>query len=166
MTNKELQQKIEELEKQIDDLKNIKIEGKQKKWKPEWGETYYCVSADCSVGSYIFANDDFDNGCISVGNCFQTEEEAQFVADKIKYTQKFKRFIEERSDPIDWRSEEKKKWYIAYDFEEHHIEIDFDEYFMSQGTIYASSEQILKDAVAYVGKDNVKKYILEVENDN
>lgn len=163
MTKIELENKIEELQKQIDELKNVKIEEKQKKWKPALGEKYYYINVSGEIYYYDFDNDEFDNDCIKLGNCYRTKKEAEFAVNKIKYTQMFKRFIEERSDPIDWRNKEKKKWYIAYDFEEHHIEIDFDEYFMSQGTIYASSEQILKDAVAYVGEENVKKYILGVE---
>lgn len=163
MTKQEIQQKIEELQKQIDELKNIKIEEKQKNWEPAVDEKYYYINSVGKINCYHFIDDEFDNDCIKLGNCYRTKKEAEFAVNKIKYTQMFKRFIEERSDPIDWRNKEKKKWYIAYDFEEHHIEIDFDEYFMSQGTIYASSEQILKDAVAYVGEDKVKKYVLGVE---
>ena len=163
MTEQELQQKIDELQKQLDELKNVKIEEKQKKWKPAVGEKYYSIGHDGSVDKFAFDDASFDNDCVKLGNCFATREEAQFVADKIKYTQKFRRYVEEYSDELDWENENQTKWHIAYDFEEHHIEINFDEYFMSQGTIYASSKKILEDAIAYVGEDEVKKYILEVE---
>lgn len=32
--------------------------------------------------------------------------------------------------------------------------------------IYASSKQILQDAIEFVGEENFKKYILEVEQDD
>lgn len=163
MTKQELEKKIEELQKQIDDLKNIKIEGKQKKWKPALGEIYYNIGYDGSVDKFAFDDTSFDNDCVKLGNCFATREEAQFVADKIKYTQMFKGYIEEHSTTLDWRDSEPNKCYIYYDYEDNAIGYDNEYNWRTQGTIYASSEQILQDAVAYVGEDNVKKYVLGVE---
>lgn len=163
MTESELQQKIEELQKQIDELKNTEIEEKQKKWKPEYGETYYCINADCCTNFYRFDNDEFDNNCVKLGNCFATKEEAQFVADKIKYTQKFRQYVEEHSETIDWENNGQEKWYIYYDFDNCCISYCDDDVWKIQGVIYASSQEILQDAIAYVGRENVKKYVLGVE---
>lgn len=166
MTKKELEQKIEQLQKQLDELKNVKIDGTKIKWIPERYETYYFVESDCSISYCKFYNDDFDNGCISVGNCFQTKEEAQFIVDKIKYTLMFKHYVEEHSEPLDWNEREQEKWRIVYNNIAHKIDIDFcyDKHIKYQGSIYASSEQILKDAIEYVGEDNVIKYVLELED--
>lgn len=163
MTKQELEKKIEDLQKQIDELKNIKIEKKQTKWKPEYGETYYCINADCCTNFYRFDNDEFDNNCVNFGNCFKTKEEAQFVADKIKCTQMFKQYVKEHTMPLDWENNGQKKWYIGYDFDCHCIDYRYGTIYKVQGTIYASSMQILEDAIAYVGRENVKKYILGVE---
>lgn len=163
MTKKELQQKIEELQKQIDELKNTKIEEEQKKWKPALGEKYYYINVSREIYYYNFVNDRFDNDCVNSGNCFKTKEEAEFALYKIKYTQMFKQYVEEHSTTLDWRDSEPNKYYIYYDYEDNAIGYDNEYNWRTQGTIYASSEQILEDAVAYVGEDNVKKYILEVE---
>ena len=164
MTKQELEQKIEQLQKQLDELKNVKIEETKKKWIPERYEIYYFVESDCSISCCKFYNDDFDNGCISVGNCFQTKEEAQFVADKIKYTLMFKHYVEEHSELLDWENEEQHKWCVFYNYITHKIDFDYTDRYKEQGTVYASSEQVLQNAIEYVGEDNVKKYILEVED--
>ena len=74
----------------------------------------------------------------------------------------FKHYVEEHSEPLDWKDIEQDKWYIYYDFHNGCIDFDIDNIWEIQGIIYASSEQILKDAIAYVGEENVKKYILGV----
>lgn len=161
MTKQELEQKIEELQKQIEELKNVKIEEKQKKWKPAVGEKYYYINVSREIYYYNFVNDRFDNDCVNSGNCFKTKEEAEFALYKIKYTSMFKDFIEEHSDPLDWEDDD-DKWCMVYDFCNDNIVFVSIIRYKTQGVIYASSKKILEDAIAYVGEDEVKKYVLGV----
>ena len=75
----------------------------------------------------------------------------------------FKQYVEEYSETIDWENNGQEKWYIYYDFDNCCISYCDDDVWRTQGTIYASSEEILQDAIVYVGEDNVKKYVLGVE---
>lgn len=160
MTKQELESKIEELQKQLNELKNLKIEEPKGKWIPAEDEQYCYIDEDLEIESEFFADDEYDNDLIKLGNCFKTKEEAQFVADKIKYTLMFKNYVEEHSEPLDWKNCKQEKWYIYYDYDSNCIGCDWYVSWKTQGAIYASSEQILKDAIDYVGKENVKKYIL------
>ena len=162
MTKQELEQKIEQLQKQLDELKNLKVDETKKRWMPVENEQYCYIDEDLEIESEFFDDDEYDNNLIKLGNSFKTKEEAQFVADKIKYTIMFKNYVEEHSEPLDWKDIEQDKWYIYYDFHNGCIDIDIDDIWKLQGIIYASSEQILKDAINYVGEENVKKYILGV----
>ena len=47
MTKQELEQKIDELQKQLDELKNVKVDetNMNKKWMPEENEEYYYIYA-------------------------------------------------------------------------------------------------------------------------
>ena len=162
MTKQELESKIEELQKQLNELKNLKIEEPKGKWMPAEDEQYYHIDEDLEIESEFFDDDEYDNNLIKLGNCFKTEEEAQFVADKIKYTLMFKNYVEEHSDPLDWENHQQEKWSIYYDCDDNCIGCDWCVSWKKQSVIYASSKQILKDAINYVGEENVKKYILEV----
>ena len=166
MTKQELEQKIEELQRQLDELKNVKVEETKTKWIPARMEVFYFINNDLDVIENVCAKTDFEKPLIEIGNCFKTEEEAQFVADKIKHTLMFKHYVEEHSEPLDWNEREQEKWRIVYNNIAHKIDIAFcyDKHIKYQGSIYASSEEILQDAIEYVGEDNVKKYILEVED--
>ena len=164
MDKQELEQKSEELKKQLDELKNVKIDGTKTKWIPSRMEVFYFINNDLDVIENVCAKTDFEKPLIEIGNCFKTEEEAQFIVDKIKYTLMFKHYVEEHSEPLDWENEFQWKWSIFYNYVIHKIELDYAKRFKEQGTIYASSEEILQDAIEYVGEDNVKKYILEVED--
>ena len=77
MTKQELEKKIEDLQKQIDELKNIEIEEKQKKWKPALGEKYYYINVSGEIYYYDFDNDEFDNDCIKLGNCYRTKKRSR-----------------------------------------------------------------------------------------
>lgn len=161
MTKKELEQKLEQLQKQLDELKKVTVEEPKKKWIPAENEEYYYITSNLETMFNVFCDDEYDKDLIEIGNCFKTKEEAQSVADKIKYTLMFKNYVEEHSEPLDWND---KKWCINYNNITHTIDFDYYKVCKYQGTIYASSKQIIEDAIAYIGKDNVKKYILEVED--
>ena len=53
-------------------------------WKPKISELYYWVSELSTVSKYTWEGDDIDDQHFNIGNCFQTESEAQAMADKFK----------------------------------------------------------------------------------
>lgn len=55
------------------------------RWKPEMDQKYYCFGSNGFVYSDTWANGSaVDNGRFEIGNCFQTEEEAERVAEYLK----------------------------------------------------------------------------------
>ena len=80
---------------------------KRKVWKPEYGEFYFYISKYGAVGNSIWENDHVDNGCYGIGNCFKTEEEAEFSLEKAKVETELRRFAEKNNEyEIDWKDEE------------------------------------------------------------
>ena len=57
------------------------IEEKKKWWKPKNGETYYFIRPDGDTDWLCNQNDGIDKKLLPIGNCFQTEEQAQFVVE-------------------------------------------------------------------------------------
>lgn len=57
------------------------------RWKPEVGERYWVIwinDTECPVTFYDCTGELFMRGFWEVGNCFRTEEEAEYAAEKVK----------------------------------------------------------------------------------
>ena len=165
MTKMKFEDKLAEIEKQIAEIKKQLKEKEEsdKKWKPDINEIYYYIT---DAGSHIFTrNCEFGEDVyrIHVGNCFKTEEEAKEYKKKIEFQTKFRNYVKEHSEKIDWSNNDQYKYYLYYNYGNDKIEINWYFTFKVQNVIYASSDEILKDAIAEFGEENIKKYILEVE---
>ena len=171
MTKKEIEEQLERaqetlynLQKQLDELKQVKIEEPLKKrWKPEQDYIYWFVGSDGDIYRCSWHNDEVDNFRYLHNNVFKTKTEAEEYRKKINIQAQFKNFVEERSEKLNWKNDDQCKYSLYYDYYLKEIKIGFLWVCKYQNVIYASSEQILKDAIKEIGEDNVKKYILEVE---
>ena len=164
MTQQEYENKIKELEKQIEDLKMAKVEEPQsKRWTPKDDKNYYVVDSHGDATICYWEDDKFDEWQYLIGNCFKTEEEAEEYKKQIEYTARYKNYIEEHSEPLDWENENQYKYYPEFYSKDNRINIDYYCTIKIQGIIYASSEQIIWDAIKEIGEDNFKKYVLGVK---
>lgn len=163
MTQQERENKIKELKKQIKELKMAKIEEPQtKRWKPNKNEKYCVVGANGNFGNVLYDNDVYDDWNYLIGNCFKTKEEAEEYKKQIEYTARYKNYIEEHSEPLNWSDDNQEKWYVFFSFYTNSIAINYNVLEKVQGVIYASSKQIILDAINEIGEDNFKKYVLGV----
>ena len=161
MKKQEIKDKIAELEKQICKLQK-ELEDCGDIWKPKEDEKYYFNYGDGETDFYTNDFDDKDAHLMGVGNCYPTRKKAQFEANREKYTRLFRQYVEQHSEPLNWGNEEQYKCYMFYDYENKKIRYSVSYTYKASFIIYASSEQVLKEAIDFVGEDNVKKYILEI----
>ena len=144
-------------------METAKVEDPQsKRWKPKYNEIYWLVSNETIYEAHWF-NDNGDKWRYLIGNCFETEEEAEEYKKKIKYTARYKNYIEEHSEPLDWNDTNQCKWFAELCYDSNKIAVECYYSYKSQGTIYASSKQIILDAIKEIGEDNFKKYVLGVK---
>lgn len=66
------------------DFNNLPERQEPKRWRAEKGKRYCYVNEHFEVKGFRDQRDGFDNGCYNNGNYFQTEAQAQKVADKFK----------------------------------------------------------------------------------
>ena len=164
MTQQEYENKIKGLQDELEQLKAAKIETKQpKRWKPEYDETYWLVDYNGNICNADWGNDPADEWVYLTGNCFKTKEQAEEYRNQIEYTARYKNYIEEHSEPIDWEDEDQEKYCAEYGYRERAISIYSYTTWRYQGTIYANDEQIIWDAIKEIGEDNFKKYVLGVK---
>lgn len=160
---KEVQDVIKKAQDKLEQLKAAKIADGGKRWKPEGHDIYWVVAGIGRVIDYTWRDDTTDNWFYLTGNCFKTKEEAKEYKKQIEYTARYKNYIEEHSEPLDWKDNRQVKYGAYYDFEDKNISVDTTKIYKDQGKIYASSEQIIKDAIKEIGEDNFKKYVLGVK---
>jgi hypothetical protein len=66
------------------DFNNLPKRQEDKRWRAEKGKRYYYISSGGKAEDFIEKNDFFDKSYFNSGNYFQTKEEAQKIADKLK----------------------------------------------------------------------------------
>ena len=165
MTQQEYENEIKELRERLEKLETTKVEESQpKRWKPKYNNDYCYIGSKGNILFNKWYDDVYDEWRYLNGNCFQTKKEAEEYKKQIEYTARYKDYIEEHSEPLDWNKEQaKEKYHAVFNFRYNEIVVEWAKNFKEQGAIYASSEQIIRDAIKEIGEDNFKKYVLGVK---
>ena len=161
MTQAEKDKIIKDLQDKLAEAEKIVVE--PNRWKPKEDEDYWLIIEGGNARVLSWNNDNIDEWFYLTGNCFKTEEEAEEYKKQIEYTARYKNYIEEHSKPIDWKNATAKKYFAQFCFDDNEVSVGSYYSCKEQGTIHASSEQIIWDAIKEIGEDNFKKYVLGVK---
>lgn len=121
-----VEERIAELQKQIDELK---AEVKNKFKRVDKGEDYYGVTIVCGKATIELScesRDDYDDGRFENNNYFLTEERAKEVAEKINALLKFERIYDTLCPEYkpDWNNSNEFKWFITNNYSENDANYD------------------------------------------
>lgn len=175
MTNKELEMEFKDFKDEVSKIlesmrlmiRDITEKVPHKKelniWKPQEGEEYYYSESDGSILSAVY-NEDLKKHShrIICGTAHETMLDAERYALINKYSNLYRKYVEEHSEELCWGNPSQDKFYAYYDFETNQIDISEDFVTKSQGTIYAHSKEVIYDAIEFIGKKNMLKYVFEV----
>ena len=150
-----LEKKIENTERLINDLQNelnglkeqkdILDKEENKVWKPNKGETYFCVCFDGSPHRYVWIGNDEDKEAYEIGNCVKTKKEAEDMVFCIKLYAKLKKFAKENNE---WEKNQEKYFVFYYNNETDEILIEcLANNYNDFGTIMFSSEDLCEKAI-------------------
>ena len=142
---KTLKQRITELESQVDEEQAF----------PKYKDFYWGVNAKGKVFCDTWEGFKFEKDMLSIGNVYQTENEAVLAVEKLKVEAELLKF----SRPF---KKDKNNFFIQFELSDKTISIDSDKYFQTQGTVYFESTTIANEAIDTIGTDRIKKYIFEV----
>ena len=93
---------------------------KPMQWEPKQtgldGEYYY-LTASGGLGYTKYTGRPFDNKCLSIGNHFRTEAEAQEAAKQVSQLLRLRAYVREFAPGYkpDWGNPNEQKWYIHLD---------------------------------------------------
>lgn len=132
-------------------------------WKPKEKEKYFVITEDADIDSYAWCDDRNDNASFALGNCFKTEKEAKEAIKKLQMQTKWKRLSLEAGEADNPWDGENMHWFAYWHCLSKELRYDFSGMWKQEKTYFHSKES-LKAAIAELGEENVKKYILEVND--
>lgn len=157
MKLQELEQKYEELGKEIEKLKNEK---KGKRWKPDKNDDYYVIRHgrimfDCNKIQKVT---DWD---YSQGNCFKTRHEAEEHLENLKTKAELRALAEELNgdEVIDWSNAVQYKYCIDYLDAEGCLSFNRSTVYKLQGVIYCLVSNFRVKAIERIGEERLIKMI-------
>ena len=146
--------RIEELEKEIAELKSKVKEGSK---FPKYGDIYWCIDEEGIVYVNTFEGIQADRNILEIGNVFKTAEQAEYAVEKLKVEAGLRKF----SRPFD---EYYNNYFMKIDSTYNTIVVYDEECHQTQGVIYFESEKKVDEAIESVGEERIKKYIFGVED--
>lgn len=155
---KDMKAKIEEVEKE--ELKKAET---KKRWRAKRNGTYYLIYDNLEVDDSLESSDSYDDNRYKYGNYFQTREQAEKVAERIKIYMELKNLVKELNgdEEIDWSNVTQRKYSISYSFTSKEFEIYSIMTSKDLGQIYCLDENFLKIAKERIGEDRLKKLFEE-----
>ena len=140
----------------------------KKWWEPKRGERYFIVN---SIGYtkeiYPYVADGTDELHIKFGNCFQTEEQAEFMLEKLKVIHELEKFAYENNDEeIDWDNKDQSKYSLVFGYNHQVVQINTWSVIREiPFNVYFTSEEIGRKAIETIGEERIKKYFFGVNED-
>ena len=164
MEKQELLSKIDEIEKQLEELKNqvnsIEFEGIKKcvRQKPEYEEKYFFV--DSSIDYQFWEETKTDLFRFNTGNCFKTEQEAEDYKENLLTKQALKDLALELNNgvEIDWKNEEQPKFYIYYNYDRNLLSSHW-YYVVKTQDVFCLNNEFLTIAKDRIGEEKLTKLI-------
>lgn len=147
--------RIAQIERELKELEN-------KKWKPKDGERYYVIDITGVVSDRFNNFITVTDSALAIGNCFKTEEEAEFAVERLKVLEELKEFSYEFSDE-EWNDLFIDKYFICYDCSKSYINISY-AHKLKIANIYFKTREAARKAIDKIGEERLKKYYFRVGN--
>ena len=161
-----LEEKIKEIEKQLEELKvQLTEEDKEDKYKRkrfDYDKYYWFVDTFGEVCDTPECYASEDNFLFEIGNYFETEEQAENYKQKLLIEQELKDIAMElnKGEEIDWDNDIQKKYFLEYDFLNITIVCyKYSTFIKRQGTIYCLNENFKNVAIEKIGKERLTRYL-------
>ena len=152
----EIKEEIARLQKRVDDLE--KSEKKTGRWKPQYGEVYFYITSAGNISYKSWYNEDVDINRYAIGNCFPTEEAAEFEREHLKVIAEMQEFAFEP----DWNNRTQSKYELFYDHTDADIHTTSYTY-VNDSSICFKTEAQAQACINSVGEERIKKYYFRIK---
>lgn len=158
--------KIEELEKELETLKEQVKLNNIEKW-PKHGDRYYFIDTHCEPSDYVWRNDDTDYELLYANNCFKTRERAEEVAEKIRLLLLLEKGHDEycpEFKPCFKVAAMRKNYLLFYDYMSHKWTYSYNYQVDNKHDVYFDSEESAQKMCNMLNNEEYRK-MREAEND-
>lgn len=158
----EVKQKLTENEERIAEIEKKIIEKKVEtgRWKPKEGDKYWFINDIGDICKSTWNNYSIDIMRYAIGNLFETQEECEFAKEKLKVIAELKEFAEPKNRAWNMNNH----YFFYYDYRKKKVDTSYNIECKSR-RIYFESAEKARQAIVSIGKDRIKKYYLEVEEE-
>ncbi len=162
MKRSEYEQKMSDLQNQIEELKKVELEEDDKGWKPSLNEKYFYVASNGQIFREAWFDTDTDEARYAIGNYFKMEEEAEFMVEKLKVIAELRRFTSKEH----WSTNKSQfELYVEHPDTDDGIqcELNINTWSYVQGSeLRFDTERDAQNAINEVGEKRILKYYFEV----
>lgn len=156
-----IDEKIKELEEQIEELKRQKETLVTKRWRADRDELYYLVD---SFGVIRHDKDEYkpvDDDRYNMGNYFRTELQADIYKQNLITYQQLKDIALRLNNgqEIYWDNGSQDKYYIYFDYIENEFGLTFANSMRSPSVIYCLDVNFLNVALDEIGAERLKQLL-------
>lgn len=156
MKIEELENKIKELQEELEKLKNKE----NKRWRAERGEKYWHITSNGGTEWFYEAYTIGDNSLYDFHNYFKTEKEAQATIDNIETHIELMELAEElNTEPIDWENYRQNKYSINYSYNSKEIYDGSNCWVKAANVIYCTNDKFKNEAIKRIGEERLIKYL-------
>ena len=142
----------------------------RKVWKPLLGDQYFRINVNTfdlfPITRSCWGDSVFDEENYSIGNCFQTEEEAKHMVEKLKVIKELQDFaLENYTEKIDWKNNKQLKFFINFNCYSNSVGYSCtDDTKPVPLNIYFTSRELALKAIEKVGEERIKKYYFDIDD--
>lgn len=158
-----LEEKTKEIELLLKEVKSQlkELRAKESSFTREIYYKYYYLN-DCGE-TEIETDEDYpvDNFRYSIGNYFETEEQAENYKEKLLIEQELKDIAMElnKGEKIDWDNDSQDKYYLGFDYYKDEIDYYVSNKSKKQGVIYCLDKDFKNIAIERIGEERLTKYL-------
>lgn len=154
MNKQEILTEIEELKERLNSLEKMYNSVSDKRWRGDKDDDYYFISALGTVYRDTENVKAVDNARYDIGNYFQTKEEAEFEAERLKVVTELREWATPISE-FNWNDAAEKKYVILLELDE--VKVDSFALYQISDLFFKTKEQA-ESAIRTVGKERILKY--------
>lgn len=164
MDRKDILNRIDELEKELKELKE-NISKKNPFQRAEKGEAYYCITSDGYVVEFAETNCDFDNRRFNIANYCTNKNLIEQINKQEILNRKLLRFsMENGGEEIDWTNHKQTKYYIYINYHLNEITCSDIRCHREINSAYFISEKVCKDAIELFKEEIEEAYNIKCMN--
>lgn len=154
MNKKEYKERIEKLEKELNELKEAEIEDDE---FPKYGQAYWFVETYEHVVYAYWGDNTIDNYRKDFLRIFKTKKECErYLEIQVAFKEKSKNF-----EP-NWKDGNQTKYCLYYDYNENSLKISGWST-RRQAILYFESREVLEELISRFGEGDIKKYYFGIE---